>query len=254
MATGLQLIGALFGGSLVLSLLGAVGLGRPSPRPDDLPRAPILTPSQEASRLVRLREEQFAFEREQQAVALSVARRASEEDRKRFDEEVRRGRAIRQDALVREELRQTQQINARRRELELQVEANREAREFEAVARGRAAELAALVRVQDARRRGFEAFARSLAPGFTAAVGPSGRLSAIPPGSIVTPADVARGIEPLPFQIPTTTGQRITQIPGVFVGTGFRFKSVEQAQEFLLSSRLKAQAAIRSLTSGVRVG
>ena len=204
---------------------------------------PELRPFQEAARLVALREEQFAFERETASVALSTSERRREEDLARFDEERRRGEALRFAALEREELRQIRIVNERRRELELRIDADREARADEARQRAGEAQLAALVRLQDSKRREFEAFSRSLAPGFIPVVDQRGELTSLAPGGTLTPADVRRGLEPLPFQFSPTTAERITQVPGVFVGPTFRFKTIEQAQTFLLSARLKARGA-----------
>lgn len=226
--------------SLIPTLFSVPGLLRPSVAEPAVVPVPELRPFQEAARVVALAEERLAFTRETAAVALSTSERRRQEDLARFDEERRRGEALRLEALEREELRQIRIVSERRRELELRIEADREARESEAAQRTFEAQLATVVRLQDSKRREFEAFARSLAPGFIPVVSPIGSFTSIAPGSTLTPADIRRGLEALPFQIPLRTAERITTIPGVFVGPTFRFKSIEQAQDFFIASRLKA--------------
>lgn len=226
--------------SIIPTLFSIPGFLRPGVAEPAVVPTPELRPFQEAARVVALREEQFTFQRETAAVALSTSERRRREDLAAFDEERRRGEALRLEALEREEIRQIRIVSERRRELELRIEADREARAFEAQTRAFEAQLATVVRLQDSKRREFEAFARSLAPGFIPVIDPRGEFTSIAPGGTLTPADVRRGLEPLPFQPFIPTAARITTIPGVFVGPTFRFKSIEQAQDFFISSRLKA--------------
>lgn len=241
-AAALQLLRVLGPISFIPTLFLPAGLLAPARAEPAMVRVPELRPFQEAAREVALAEERLAFSKESAAVALSEVRRAREEDRIRFDEEVRRGEAIRQEALVREELRQIEAVNARRRELELRIDADREAREFEAQARAEEAQLGALVRLQAAKADQFRAFSQALAPGFIPVVTPIGQFTSIAPGGTLTPEDLRRGLEPLPFQRTIPTAERLAQVPGVFIGPEFRFKSIEQASDFFVSSRLKARA------------
>ena len=238
--SGLLLVGATFIGGLLGNLL-MPGLFRKRDIGDIQPiRQPTVTPGQAEAARLGLAEARFTFERETQQAALSLASRVRAGELVRFNEERRRVEAARSAVLLREELRQQRAVVARRKELELQIEANREAQEFEAETRAVEVQLATVVRLQDSKRREFEAFARSLAPGFIPVVSPVGQFTAIAPGSTLTPGDVRRGLEPLPFQPSLPTAARITQVPGVFIGPTFRFKSIESAQDFFISSRLKA--------------
>lgn len=226
--------------SLIPTLFSVPGLLRPDVAEPAVLPTPELRPFQEAARLVELREEQFKFERETAAVLLSTSERRRQEDMARFDEERRRGEALRFAALEREELRQIRADTARRVELELRIDADRQARESEARQRTFEAQLATAVRLQASKRFEFAAFARSLAPGFIPVIDPRGAFTSIAPGSTLTSADIRRGLEPLPFQPSPPTAARITTVPGVFVGPTFRFKTIEQAQDFFIASRLKA--------------
>ncbi len=239
MPNGLLLIGATIGFGALSSLLFPAGFRREVPPAARVPQKPILTPGQEAAAEIGLRERQFQFERETQATTLALASRLRTEELIRLSRERERIESLRQEALVREEERQRLAFAERDRILKERQDAELRARTLELEDRRFAAELADSVRRQAAQQANFAAFVRGIPRDFTPVLRPDGSFTALPPGSLLTPADVARGLEPLPFSIPEPTAARLFQVPGVFVGPGFRFKSVVEAQDFLLSARLR---------------
>ncbi len=208
------------------------------------PRAPgpEITPAQERSREIRLLERQFVFQVGQSEVVRREAAGLREIARQDRAEDLRRAEAQRSQDIQRlvatENRRFAQQLEALREQARLDAEA----RAREGALRREELNLQRAIKEQAVRAATFEAFARSLPPGTTPALRPDGSFTSIPAGSALTPGDVAAGASPLPFTFPTTTRSRITTTPGVFVGAGFRFRTVEQAQEFLVSGRLKGQS------------
>lgn len=98
--------------------------------------------------------------------------------------------------------------------------------------------LDALIKAQDVQRREFEVFSRSLLPGSQPFIRADGSFGSIPIGSLLGPADVAAGATPLPFQPSPPTASRVFQVPGVFVGPTFQFKTIRDATEFLAETAI----------------
>lgn len=206
-------------------------------------RAPgaAITPAQERSREITLLEKQFVFQVGESELARRTAAGLREIARQDRAEDLRRAEAQRNADIRRlvetENRRFAQQLEALREQARLDAEA----RAREVAQRREEIELQRSIKEQGVRIAEFEVFARSLPAGSTAVIRPDGSFTSLPVGSQLSAAEVARGATPLPFAFPTTTRSRITTTPGVFVGAGLRFKTIEQAQEFLVSGRLKGQ-------------
>ncbi len=205
------------------------------------PPGSAITPAEERSREIALLERQFVFQVGESELARREAAKLREIARQDRADDIRRAEAARG-----AEVRRLVEVENRR--FAQQLEALREQARLDAQVRARAEvlrreeiNLQAAIKQQSVRANEFASFARALPPGTTAAISPDGTFTSIPVGSALTPADVARGAVPLPFSIPTTTRGRITTTPGVFVGPGFRFNTIEQATAFLVSGRVKGQ-------------
>ncbi len=239
MPAPLLLIGATIGFGFLSSLLLPSGFRR-DPAPEvTRARLPILTPAQAQAAEQRLREEKFQFEKETQATTLALASRIRTEELARLTAERQRIESIRQEGLQEAIRREQLAFREQERILKAREEGERRAREIELEDRRFAVELAEVTRAAASQQANFAAFTRGIPRDFTAVLRPDGSFRALPPGSLLTAADVERGLEPLPFQIPEPTAARLFQVPGVFVGPGFRFKTIVEAQDFLLSARLR---------------
>ncbi len=234
-------------GALTLAPVAVSGFRRAfGTSADDRPAGPpgsTITPAQERAREIALLERQFVFQVGESELARREAAKLREIARQDRTDDIRRAEALRG-----EEVRRLTALENRR--FAQQLEALREQARLDAEARARSEalrreeiNLQAAIKQQSVRANEFESFARTLPPGTTAALSPDGTFTSIPAGSALTPADVARGAVPLPFSIPTTTRSRITTTPGVFVGPGIRFNTIEQATQFLVSGRVKGQQA-----------
>ena len=254
MAVPLLLLTAVTGvaGSIFLSNIGLADA--PEGRADlDRPSLPFLTAGEERAAVIRLEENQARFQREESERAAAFRSQQIELER-----QSRTAAIARENAQRLEEIRRLDAVEARRQQERLELLERQSALEFEERERARQARaeeatLDALVKAQAVQASRFQSFARSLPGGFQAALRPDGTFTSIAPGSALTPGDVARGLEPLPFSLPQPTASRITTVPGVFVGASFRFKTIEQANRFLVESLVKGRSG-RSRASSISGG
>ena len=255
MAVPLLLLTALTGvvGSIFLSNIRAAD--EPEGRADlNRPALPFLTAGEERAAVIRLEESQAAFQREESE--RTAAFRSQQIELERRDRAAAIGR---ENAARLEEIRRLDAIEARRQAdrvelLQTQAAIEAEERERARQARFEEATLDALVKAQAVQASRFQSFTRSLPRGFQAALRPDGSFTSIAPGAALTVSDVARGLEPLPFSLPQPTASRITTVPGVFVGASFRFKSVDEANRFLVESLTKGIAPRNRSISALGAG
>ena len=209
----------------------------------DRPALPFLTAGEERAAVIRLEETQAAFQREEAERTAAFRSQTLELARRDREAAIQRENAIRiADIQTREGIERRRQ-EERIQLLQEQARLESEERERARVVQQEGIALDALVKAQAVQASRFQSFARSLPGGFIPVVRPDGSFTALAPGNSLTPSDVQRGLEPLPFQIPTPTAGRITTVPGVFVGAQFRFKTVEEARNFLVESVLKGRAS-----------
>ncbi len=246
MPNGFQFFRTFFPGVNLDSLFFPTGFIREASAESLEPRLPSFTPGQEAARAAQLATERFEFTKETRATDLALASDLRTDALIRLREEQRTARAREDRALQREELRQE---DARVREEQLL----KDRQEFELVQRRQviedrafAADLREALATADAKQRELEAAIRGAPRGQFPTIDQRGNIRFMRVGE--TPAEEALRLraEALRFEPSAGTASRFTQIPGVFVGPGFRFQNVTEAQNFLVESRTRGQQRVRA--------
>ncbi len=215
-------------------------------------RLPSFTPGQEAARAAELATRRFEFQKETRRVDLALASELRTDALIRLREDQRLAVAREDRALQREEQRQ-EEARIREQQLLEDRQTFEETRRLQEVEdRTFAANITAALARADAQRRNLDAAIRAAPRGQFPTIDPRGNISFSRIGESETEEAVRLGAEAVRFSPSATTASRITTIPGVFVGPGFRFQNVVQAQDFLLEQRARGQRRVRA--AGVSVG
>ena len=246
MPDGLQFLSAVFFGNAFPQLFLPSGFSLTPSAEASAPFIPSFTPGQEAARQLELQAQQFEFERETRRTDLALESELRTDALIRLQEERRLGRA----RDLREFQREERRIEQARKDQE-QLLMDRQAFELEGRRRdvedrNAAAELAAVIRSADNQRRLLEVALRGAPRGTVPFIDPRGAITFRRFGESETEEQLRLGQEALRFQPPAPTASRFTQVPGVFVGPGFRFRNVVEAQNFLSDSRTQGQRRVRA--------
>lgn len=236
----------------VAAAITIAGFVRSLTQPGEVTAAPGLTPAQFRESEIELESFGQVFRQEESLRLESLEAERFEIARQRREEDLRRQARERQEDQRRED---AAAFARQSREVELLIEADRLARirrddELEFARQKLLADRA--LDLQSSQARSFEAFARNLPKGSTPVLRADGTFTALPPGSTLTVDDIRAGADPVAFSPRVTTASRITTVPGVFVGANFRFKTIVDAQSFLLEAAIKAKEGRGRSVEGVR--
>lgn len=251
MPNGLQFLSAFFLGGAFPQLFLPTGFSLTPSAEARAPFIPSFTPGQEAARTLELRAQEFEFEKEQRRSELALQSDLRTEAFIRLQEDRRSVRARelrtfqREDRRLEDARKEREQILMDRRDAEV------EARRRDIQDRNAAAELSAVLRAADAQRANFAAALRGAPRGTFPSIDPAGRITFTRIGESETEEAVRLGAEAVRFQPSPPTASRFTTIPGVFVGPGFRFKNVVQAQDFLVEQRARATRRVRAIGASI---